>query len=145
MISFCTYRPSPSASHIQPSIRLRCRDFTFVAFHFTAEPKARDVYETIRNLTCKLGRLEKLYAFSYQAQGPEKDINGWTVYDPVKELQRQGVCAQGGGHAWRITEINQDYQVSQTRRLSKSQLTSASTLPHIPLYSLSLRQYQTTC
>jgi len=114
MISFCTYRPTPPASHVQPSIRLRCRDFTFVAFHFTAEPKARDVYETIRNLTCRLGRLEKLYAFSYQAQGPEKEVNGWTIYDPLKELRRMGVGSQPGGQTWRISEINQDYQVSLT-------------------------------
>lgn len=111
MISFCTYRPTPPASHVQPSIRLRCRDFMFVAFHFTTEPKARDVYDTIRNLTCKLGRLEKLYAFSYQAQGPEKDVNGWSVYDPMKEYRRQGVGVRPGCQAWRVTEINHDYQV----------------------------------
>ncbi|KAB8343274.1 hypothetical protein FH972_022862 [Carpinus fangiana] len=74
MVSFCTYRPTPVASRQQPSLRIRCRDFTFAAFHFLSEQKARDVYETIRNLTCRLGRLEKLYAFSFQPQGPEKQL-----------------------------------------------------------------------
>ena len=116
MISFCTYRPSPAASRQQPSIRLRCRDFTFVAFHFLAESKARDVYETIRSLTCRLGKLEKLYAFSYQAQGPEKDVNGWTMYNPMEEWRRLGVNAKGGNKGWRITGINSDYQVGVSQR-----------------------------
>jgi len=111
MLSFCTYRPTHPASHQQPSIRVRCRDFTFVAFHFTSEEKARDVYDTIKNLTCRIGRLEKLYAFSYQAQGPEKDANGWKVYDPIKEWRRQGVGAQGANKGWRITKINENYEV----------------------------------
>ncbi|KAI9727687.1 MAG: hypothetical protein M1828_005915 [Chrysothrix sp. TS-e1954] len=114
MISFCTYRPSPTASHQQPSIRLRCRDFTFVAFHFLAESKARDVYETIRSLTCRLGKLEKLYAFSYQAQGPEKHVNGWTVYNPMEEWRRQGVGVKSANKGWRVSNINADYQYSPT-------------------------------
>jgi len=82
-----------------------------VAFHFTSEEKARDVYDTIKNLTCRIGRLEKLYAFSYQAQGPERDVNGWKVYDPIQEWRRQGVGAQGANRGWRITNINENYEV----------------------------------
>lgn len=111
MISFCTYRPAPSASRQQPSIRIRCRDFTFAAFHFLAEAKARDVYETVRNLTCRLGRLDKLYAFSYQPQGPERQVNGWKVYDPIREWRRMGVGSQGSSNGWRISTINNDYTV----------------------------------
>ena len=127
MISFCTYRPTTVASHAQPSIRLRCRDFTFVAFHFLQESRARDAYETIRNLTCRLGKLERLYAFSYMKQGPEKAVNGWTVYNPMEEWRRLGVGVgsngkepdggnkvegKGGRRAWRVSKINCDYQVS---------------------------------
>lgn len=127
MISFCTYRPTTVASHAAPSIRLRCRDFTFVAFHFLHESRAREAYETIRNLTCRLGKLEKLYAFTYIKQGPEKLVNGWTVYNPMEEWRRLGVgVAPNGqgpenksstngrrvGKAWRVSKINVDYQVS---------------------------------
>ena len=115
MISMCTYRPAPPASHLQSSIRLRGRDFTFVAFHFVEESKARDVYETIRNLTCRLGRLEKLYAFSYQAQGPEKELNGWNIYDPMREWRRMGVGSKVENEGWRISKINIDYEVCPDR------------------------------
>jgi len=114
MIAFCTYRPAPPASHQAPSIRLRCRDFTFVAFHFLEESKARDVYESIKSLTCKLGRIEKLYAFSYRPQGPEKAVNGWELYDARREWQRQGVSDTNPDRGWRISEINSDYQVLRT-------------------------------
>lgn len=111
VIAFCTYRPAPPASHQAPSIRLRCRDFTYVAFHFLAESKARDVYESIKSLTCKLGRVEKLYAFSYRPQGPEKAVNGWTLYDARREWKRQGISDTDPDRGWRISEINTDYQV----------------------------------
>lgn len=111
MISFCTFRPAPPASRQQSSIRLRCRDFTYVALHFLAEKEAQDAYETIKNLTCRLGSLEKLYAFSYQAQGPEKHVNGWTVYNPMEEWRRMGVGSKSANKGWRITQVNRDYEV----------------------------------
>ncbi|KAI9672827.1 MAG: hypothetical protein M1831_000263 [Alyxoria varia] len=114
MISFCTYRPSHPPSRPQPSIRLRCRDFTFISFQFVAENKARDAFETIRNLTCRLGRIEKVYAFSYEAPGPERKINGWTVYNPVAEFRRQGLGEKGKTKAWRISKINAEYNFAPT-------------------------------
>ena len=108
MIAFCTYRPAPPASHQAPSIRLRCRDFVFVAFNFLTEKEARAVYDSIKSLTCKLGRIEKLYAFSYVPQPPEKELNGWNIFEPKKEFARQGIGADKG---WRITRINANYQV----------------------------------
>ena len=111
MISFCTYRPAPPASHQSPSIRLRCRDFTFFAFHFIGESKARDVYDSIRALTCKLGRLDRLLAFTYDPQPPEKAINGWETYDARKEWKRLGISAKDSEKGWRISEINVDYSV----------------------------------
>lgn len=114
MISFCTYRPAPPASHQSPSIRLRCRDFTFFAFHFIGENKARDVYDSIRALTCKLGRLDRLLAFTYDPQPPEKAINGWEIYDARKEWKRLGINAKDSEKGWRISEINVDYSYSPT-------------------------------
>lgn len=111
MINFCTYRPAPPASRQTPSIRIRCRDFTFVAFHFTTEEKARDVYDSIRSLTCRLGRLEKLYAFSYVPQPPENKVNGWEVYNAEKEWRRLGIGGKNVDHGWRISRLNIDYEV----------------------------------
>ncbi|KAI9699619.1 MAG: hypothetical protein M1820_007119 [Bogoriella megaspora] len=114
MIAFCTYRPAPPASHQTPSIRMRCRDFVFVSFHFLAETQARDVYDSIKSLTCKLGKIEKLYAFTYRAQGPEKAINGWDIYDAKREYKRQGISEKNADTGWRISTINTAYQYSPT-------------------------------
>lgn len=112
IISFCTLRPAPAASRQLSSIRLRCRDFTFVCFYFNNETKAREVYDSIRQWTCKSGRLDKLYAFSYQPPPPEKEFNGWDLYDPRKEWERQGLDKENSG--WRISEINNNYEFSPT-------------------------------
>jgi myotubularin-related protein 6/7/8 len=108
IIAHCAFRPMLPGSALPSSIRLRCRDFTFVSFHFHDDQEARDVYESIKALTCRLGRIEKLYAFTYQPQQPERDVNGWTIYDAEKEWMRLGV---GEGGAWRISRINVDYKV----------------------------------
>ncbi|KAL4911236.1 hypothetical protein BDW74DRAFT_142590 [Aspergillus multicolor] len=112
IISFCTFRPTPAVSRQPSSIRLRCRDFNFVCFYFSNESKARDVYESIRSWTCKIGRVDKLYAFTFQPPPPEQKFNGWKLYDPSKELVRQGV--DGDGHGWRISQMNSDYGFSPT-------------------------------
>ncbi|GAB1200782.1 protein-tyrosine phosphatase-like protein [Aspergillus pseudonomiae] len=112
IISFCTFRPAPAASRQPSSIRLRCRDFAFVCFYFASETRGRDVYESIRQWTCKVGRIEKLYAFTYQPPPPERELNSWELYDPLKEWARQGVDRDN--HGWRISRINSDYTFSPT-------------------------------
>ncbi|KAL4793572.1 protein-tyrosine phosphatase-like protein [Aspergillus venezuelensis] len=112
IISFCTFRPAPAVSRSPSSIRLRCRDFNFVCFYFLDENKARDVYESIKYWTCKIGRVDRLYAFTFQPPPPEQKFNGWELYDPAKELARQGVGRDG--HGWRISQINSDYGFSPT-------------------------------
>jgi hypothetical protein len=109
IISFCTFRPAPAVSRQPSAIRLRCRDFTFVCFYFATESKARDVFDSIKTWTCKIGRIDKLYAFTYQPPPPEREFNGWELYDPRKEWERQGVDSDG--HGWRISQINADYGV----------------------------------
>ncbi|KAI9703621.1 MAG: hypothetical protein M1836_007391 [Candelina mexicana] len=114
IISLCTFRPSPPASHLRPSIRLRCRDFKYLAFHFVDDKVGRDVFDNIKALTCRVGRIEKLYAFSYRPQRPEKEINGWQLYNAEEELRRLGVSEKAPDKGWRITRINYDYKFSPT-------------------------------
>ena len=120
IIQICTLRPSPPASHLPSSIRLRCRDFTFVCLCFTDEKKARDVYDSIKAWTCKLGRIEKLYAFSYQPQQPEREVNGWEIYDARREWERLGVSEKGADRGWRMSTINMDYGVHSGELLERS-------------------------
>ncbi|ORY12507.1 protein-tyrosine phosphatase-like protein [Clohesyomyces aquaticus] len=114
MISYCVLRPSPPASRQQPSIRIRGRDFTFFAFNFMDEKKARDVYDTIRSLSCKVGRLDKLLAFSYVPKPPEDQLDGWQIYDARREYKRLGISPKDTEKGWRISEINKDYKYSPT-------------------------------
>jgi len=119
IIQQCTFRPSPLASRQPSSIRLRCRDFTFVCFLFHDEgckEKARDLYDSIRAWTCKISGIEKLYAFSYVPTGPERDVqpSGWALYDPMREWRRMGVDDPGKERKWRISKINTDYSFSPT-------------------------------
>ncbi|KKY28200.1 putative protein phosphatase [Diplodia seriata] len=93
-----------------PAIRVQCRDFTFFSLHFRKEADARDVYDTIRCLTCKVANVEKLYAFSFRSPEPERAIGGWKIYDPRREFKRMGISAKDSDKGWRITEINNDYQ-----------------------------------
>ena len=69
------------------------------------------MYDSIKAWTCKLGRVEKLYAFSYQPQQPEKGVNGWSVYDARMEWRRLGVGGKCTEKGWRISNINTDYAV----------------------------------
>ncbi|KAL8773002.1 MAG: hypothetical protein Q9209_002022 [Squamulea sp. 1 TL-2023] len=114
IIQTCILRLAHPASHHLSSIRLRCRDFTFVCFCFSDEKKARDVYDSIKAWTCKLGRVDKLYAFTYQPQAPEKDINGWELYNARREWKRLGISEKDSEKGWRISTINTDYEFSPT-------------------------------
>lgn len=112
MISYCCLKPSPPAAPIPPSIRLRGRDFTFFAFNFVDDKQARDVYDSIRSLSCKVGRLDRLLAFSYQPKPPEDQFNGWDIYDARREWKRLGISPKDTEKGWRISEVNIKYGVS---------------------------------
>ncbi|KAM3077301.1 phosphatidylinositol-3-phosphatase ymr1 [Clarireedia jacksonii] len=114
MIAHCTFRPTPPGSGIASSIRLRGRDFTFYTLNFDDDKSARETFENIKTATCKVGSIEKLYAFSYKAHGAEKQINGWDVYDPKTEWKRLGISEKGVDRGWRISKLNQDYVFSPT-------------------------------
>lgn len=145
IIQTCTLRPVPAASHLPSSIRLRCRDFSFVCLCFTDEKKARDVYDSIKAWTCKLGRIEKLYAFSYQPQQLEKDVNGWDIYDARAEWKRLGVSDKGADRGWRISKINIDYCVSGFMLdAGKVVFTKSSSLLRTQLYFRFHQQYLIT-
>ncbi|KAF2274966.1 phosphatases II [Westerdykella ornata] len=114
IISHCVLHLAPIGHPQASHIRLRCRDFTFFMFHFPDDKVARDVYESIRSLSCKLGRLDKLLAFAYQPKPPEDKFNGWEIYDARREYKRLGISPKDSDKGWRISEINKNYEFSQT-------------------------------
>jgi myotubularin-related protein 6/7/8 len=145
MISYCVLRPSPPASRQQPSIRMRGRDFTFFAFNFMDEKKARDVYDTIRGLSCKVGRLDRLLAFSYVPKPPEDQLDGWQIYDARREFKRLGISPKDTEKGWRISEVNKDYKVRMHWQIQVSSSNLASSIPQpIPPCSPCLLKSPTT-
>lgn len=145
MIAFCTYRPSPPASHQPPSIRLRCRDFTFLAFHFLTDKDARSVFDSFRAYTCKLGSLEKLMAFSYRSVPREKQYDGWNFYDPKKEFARLGISAKSSEKGWRITDINHDYSVRFGKCTGTNSMLTNLVFTHLPRRSGCTHQHIRQC
>jgi myotubularin-related protein 6/7/8 len=104
-------------SEFAATIRLRGRDFSFISFNFVNDREARDVFETIKGLTCRLGSIQKLYAFSYKGSKGEQTFtgtNGWEIYDPKAEWRRQGISDKGIDRGWRISRINVDHSFSPT-------------------------------
>ena len=114
IICHCTFRPTPASSGQASSVRLRGRDFNFVTFNFTDDKTAREAFEFIRNRTCRLGSIDKLYAFQYAPSRLEKGLQGWDLYDPRAEFRRQGISEKSSDKGWRISTINQDYVFSPT-------------------------------
>ncbi|KAI1468269.1 phosphatases II [Daldinia caldariorum] len=114
ILANCIFRPCPSVTGRPSSIRLRCRDFMFINFNLFDEVQAREAFEYIRNRTCRLGSIEKLYAFSYQPLKIEKPFDGWHIYDPRVEFRRQGISTKSVDRGWRISLINKDYTFSPT-------------------------------
>ncbi|KAI0816366.1 protein-tyrosine phosphatase-like protein [Xylaria sp. FL0064] len=114
IICHCIFRPCPSATGRPSSIRIRGRDFSLINFLFANETAARETFEYIRARSCRLGSIEKLYAFSYQPLKAEKPFNGWSLYDPRAEFRRQGISTKSVDRGWRISLINKDYNFSPT-------------------------------
>ena len=103
------------------------------------------MYDSIKAWTCKLGRIEKLYAFTYQPQRPEKDVNGWLVYDARSEWKRLGISEKGADKGWRISTVNKDYGVGGQNRKSEQCILSRSSSPlHTRRCCLYLQPSQTT-
>jgi len=114
MISFCSLRPVPPSSRQPPTIRIRCRDFTFITFNFNGNDTARESFDFMKSRTCRLGSVEKLYAFSHKPLPNEKKVNGWHFYDPKAEFRRQGISEKLPDKGWRVTSINKDYSFCET-------------------------------
>ncbi|TQV92587.1 hypothetical protein V2A60_009059 [Cordyceps javanica] len=114
VFSHCTFRPTPPGSRQASSIRIRCRDFTFVTFNFASSEVAKEVFEFIKLRTCKLGTVERLFAFSHKPLRNEREVDGWHLYDPKTEFRRQGISEKLPDKGWRITHINKDYTFCDT-------------------------------
>jgi hypothetical protein len=69
------------------------------------------VFDSVKALTSRLGHVDKLYAYSYPSNSAEKAIKGWDIYDARKELRRMGISEKSADKGWRITNVNNNYEV----------------------------------
>lgn len=118
---------STPAGHLRdtaraPALRIRRRDFQMMAFHFHAasatqspDSLARDVFYCLRERCC-IEDIQDIHAFHFKA--PQEEIAiGAVPFDARREFARMGICEkakEGPGTAWRLTEINKDYQYAPT-------------------------------
>ncbi|KAG5440913.1 hypothetical protein PCK2_000068 [Pneumocystis canis] len=93
------------------SLEIYGRDFTFITFNIKNDQDAQAIYETIKKYTY-VESVFSLYAFFYQPVRKEAMFNGWTLYQPIKEFERQGIGTRTKN--WRITDINKDYVLCST-------------------------------
>lgn len=94
------------------SLRIRCKDFTFLSFNFNSDQHCKDAFDSMLKLTC-LSDITKIYAFMYKPGSLERSQpNGWSLYDPLKEFERMGTFSLS--KSWRTTNINADYSFSPT-------------------------------
>ena len=85
-----------------------------MTFNFSDNEAARTAYEFIKARTCKLGTVEKLYAFSHKPLKHEREVNGWEIYDVKTEFRRQGISEKLPDKGWRLSYINKDYTFCDT-------------------------------
>ncbi|RYO76695.1 hypothetical protein DL766_000719 [Monosporascus sp. MC13-8B] len=104
----------PKARELYIAYPIIAHYFVFINVNIYDELQARETFEWIRNHTCRLGSIEKLYAFSYQPLKAEKSLDGWQLYDPRVEFRRQGISTKSVDRGWRISTINKDYSFSPT-------------------------------
>lgn len=93
-----------------------------LALHFnssnattTSDEDARQAFYILRDRCC-IDKVEDMYAFAFKAPSQEKAASA-EPYDARKEFARMGIsqkAADGPGTAWRISDINHDYQYSET-------------------------------
>ena len=69
--------------------------------------------------------MDRLCAFSYQPQEPEKDLDSWSVYDARREYKRMGIGGEkAADNGWRISNLNSDYSVRSVHPDLSDMLTS---------------------
>lgn len=89
-------------------IEIFCKDMRTLRFaHKQENHSRRQVFERIQQFAFPISNKMQLFAFDFKEVYEE---DGWTVYDPVQELKRQGLPNE----SWSIQHINDRYEVCDT-------------------------------
>ena len=88
-------------------LEIACKDIRSLRFSLSKTDSAhprKEICETLRLFSFPISHNSRHFAFDFNEKYP---VDGWAVYDPVSELKRLGV----NGHCWRISRINEQYEL----------------------------------
>jgi len=89
-------------------IEIFCKDIRNLRFAYRQEQHSRKrCTETLQQYAFPLANKMNFFAFDYREQFAE---NGWSLYEPIAELKRQGLPTE----AWRISRLNEQYRACDT-------------------------------
>lgn len=89
-------------------LELYCKDMRNLRFaHKQENHSRRIIYDKLMVYAFPATNSKPFFAFTYKERF---DINGWDIYDPEKEFQRQNVPNE----CWQITRINEKYELCDT-------------------------------
>ncbi|XP_063698839.1 myotubularin-related protein 2 [Culicoides brevitarsis] len=91
-------------------IDIFCKDMRNLRFaHKQENHSRRTVFEKLQQFAFPISAGEKLFAFYYAEKFSQCD--GWSIYEPVAELNR---ILGRNNDAWRITRINDKYSICES-------------------------------
>jgi hypothetical protein len=98
-------------------MQLQCKDCRSCALSFSSENSSPKIdSKWMQALVARLRKLcfagvEKAFAFVYRLELPNADMDGWSLFDPSREFERQGLNF-GAGSSWQL--FGDGYQISST-------------------------------
>lgn len=90
------------------NIKIITKDYNIFSLDLDNEKDAQDVYDSMCKLTIA-DEVSKLYAFIYFPNKAEQPLDSWSLYNPLVELERQGLDFESPDCKWRVTNLNEDY------------------------------------
>ncbi|KAK2563300.1 Myotubularin-related protein 2 [Acropora cervicornis] len=89
-------------------LELFCKDMRNLRFAHKQENHSRRlIYEKLMMYAFPMTNSKPFFAFTYKERF---EVNGWDIFDPEKEFQRQNVPNE----CWKITRINEKYELCDT-------------------------------
>jgi len=86
------------------AIDITCKDLRTLRFAYKQENHSRRlVYDKIQQFAFPLTNKLPFFAFEYKENYGQED--GWTVFDPIREMKRMGVPNE----YWKISTVNKEY------------------------------------
>jgi len=96
-------------------IEIMTKDLNHVKFSFSPNRASRG--RLFKYMTQERVQPEHFFCYNHKVALADGDIDGWKVYDPLKEFVRQG-CFRPPTNSvkpqWRLTNVNEDYKMCDT-------------------------------